>query len=48
MNPDMNSPEYVRMVARQKDQRLREQLWRDELHAKAVARRKKRKRGGKK
>lgn len=47
MNPDTNSPEYVRMVGDRTRAAAVVEARRDELHRAAVARRRKAKRGGK-
>lgn len=47
MNPDFHSPEYQRMLLAERDQGEARSRRRAELHAKAVARRRKAKRGGK-
>lgn len=48
MNPDIYSPEYAVMDGERRRQREREERRLTELHRKAVDRRRKRKRGGKK
>lgn len=47
MNPDTSAPDYQRMVARQNTARAAEEARQHALHVKAVARRRKAKRGGK-
>lgn len=47
MNPDFHSPEYQRMVLAERTHSEACSRRRAELHAKAVARRRKAKRGGK-
>jgi hypothetical protein len=46
MFPDLYSPQYQRMVAEQERERTARDAHRAALHAKAVARRRKAKRGG--